>query len=58
MSVLLYLIPLALVLGLVWLAVFIWTLRTRQYDDLAGAAHRILMENDDHPLPPAGKAGG
>lgn len=52
MDILLYLIPLAFVIGLVWLAVFVWTLRTSQYDDMEGAARRILIE-DAHPLPPA-----
>lgn len=51
MSVLLYLIPLALVLGVVWLVVFVWTLKSNQYEDLQGAAERILMD-DDKPLPP------
>lgn len=47
MSVLLYLIPLALVLGLLGLGAFVWSLRSGQYDDLDGAAHRILMDDDD-----------
>jgi nitrogen fixation-related uncharacterized protein len=28
-----------------------WTLRSGQYDDLEGAAHRILFEGNDGPLP-------
>ncbi len=47
MSGLLYLIPIALFLGLLGLAAFLWTLRSNQYDDLDGAAHRILFEDDD-----------
>lgn len=47
MSILLYLIPAALVLGLVGLAAFIWSLKSDQYDDLDGAAHRILMDDDE-----------
>lgn len=50
MDVLEYLIPLALVLGGCGLAFFIWTIRTGQYDDLDGAAQRILID-DDAPLP-------
>lgn len=50
MSVLLYLIPLALLIGFMWLGFFVWTIRSRQYEDLEGAAQRILM-NDDRPLP-------
>lgn len=45
MSVLVYLIPIALMLGLIGLGAFIWSLKSGQYDDLDGAAHRIL--NDD-----------
>lgn len=47
MSGLLYLIPIALALGLLGLIAFLWTLRSNQYDDLDGAAHRILFEEDD-----------
>ena len=51
MSVLLYLIPLALGLGLAGLFAFLWALRSGQFDDLDGAAQRILFD-DDQPLPP------
>ena len=46
MNVLLFLIPLALLLGLGALVVFLWSLRSGQYDDLDGAAHRVLMDDD------------
>ena len=46
MTVLLYLVPLALVLGLLALGGFMWSLRSDQYDDLEGAAHRILSDDD------------
>lgn len=46
-----YLIPVALALGFVGLAAFMWSLRSGQYDDLDGAAERILFEKDDAPLP-------
>jgi cbb3-type cytochrome oxidase maturation protein len=49
MSVLIWLIPLALGLGTLGLAGFLWSLRSGQFDDLEGAAHRILMD-DDQPL--------
>jgi len=49
MSGLLYLIPVALFLGLLGLAAFIWTLKSGQYDDLDGAAERILHDDDDDP---------
>ena len=53
MSILLYLIPLALCLGLAGLFAFLWALRSGQFDDLDGAAERILYD-DDKPLPPRG----
>ncbi len=51
MDILLYLIPAALVLGLIGLGGFLWALKSGQYDDLDGAAYRILFEDDE--LPPA-----
>lgn len=47
MSVLIYLIPIALLLGLIGLGAFIWSLKSGQYDDLDGAARRILLDNDE-----------
>jgi cbb3-type cytochrome oxidase maturation protein len=49
MSDFLYLVPLALLLGLAGLAAFMWTLRTGQYEDLDGAAERILDAHEDVP---------
>lgn len=46
MNVLVVLIPVAMGLGLVGLGAFLWSLRTGQYDDLQGAAERILDEDD------------
>ena len=46
MSVLIYLIPVALFLGLIGLAAFIWSLKSGQYEDLQGAANRILLDED------------
>jgi len=46
MTVLLYLIPIALALGLIGLGAFLWSLRTGQYDDLDGAALRVLDDDD------------
>jgi len=52
MDVLIYLIPISIFLGGVGLAGFLYTLRTRQYDDPDGDAQRILMgEWDDRPKP-------
>ena len=49
----LYLVPIALALGLVGLGAFMWALRSGQYEDLDEAAERILFD-DDRPLPPQG----
>ena len=51
MSILYLLIPLAVVLMAVAIAFFLWTVRTGQYDDLEGPAHRILMDDDDPMIP-------
>lgn len=49
MNVIVYLLPLALGLGLAGLGAFIWSLRTGQYDDLDGAALRVLGDDDIEP---------
>ena len=46
MNVLIFLVPIALGLGLTGLAAFLWSLRSGQYDDLDGAALRILPDDD------------
>ncbi|GGB47107.1 hypothetical protein GCM10011505_30290 [Tistrella bauzanensis] len=57
MDVLVYLIPASLLLALGALAAFMWSLKSGQYDDMDGAAHRILMDDDDMPAPePASRA--
>lgn len=53
MNVLLVLIPAALFLGLLGLGAFLWALRSGQFEDLDGAAERIL--HDDEP-PSSGQA--
>ncbi|MCB9963665.1 MAG: cbb3-type cytochrome oxidase assembly protein CcoS [Rhodospirillales bacterium] len=47
MGILIYLIPAALLLGLAGLGGFIWSLKSGQYEDLEGAAHRILLDDDE-----------
>ncbi|MGD1880596.1 MAG: cbb3-type cytochrome oxidase assembly protein CcoS [Kiloniellaceae bacterium] len=54
MSALIYLIPAALLLGLLGLVGFLWALKSGQFEDLDGAAHRILLDDEDKPLPPSG----
>jgi len=51
MTVLLYLIPIALALGLTGLAAFLWSLRTGQYEDMDGAALRVLSDDDLREAP-------
>jgi cbb3-type cytochrome oxidase maturation protein len=46
MTIVLYLIPVALFLGGLGLTAFLWALRSGQYDDLEGAAARILFDDD------------
>lgn len=51
MNILYLLIPIGVVfLGVaIWL--FVWTVRSGQYDDLEGPAYRILMDDDDPKIP-------
>ena len=51
MNALIYLIPIALFLGLVGLGAFLWSLRAGQYEDLDGAAERILFDDDEDAGP-------
>lgn len=46
MNVLIYLVSIALMLGLTGLVAFLWTLKSGQYADLDGAAVRILPDDD------------
>ncbi|WP_436642587.1 cbb3-type cytochrome oxidase assembly protein CcoS [Microbaculum sp. FT89] len=49
MDVLFVLIPVALGLGLLGLAAFLWAMKSNQFEDLDGAAWRAIMDDD---LPP------
>ncbi|MEI9806171.1 MAG: cbb3-type cytochrome oxidase assembly protein CcoS [Pseudolabrys sp.] len=46
MNVLVYLLPMALGLGLLGLFGFLWALRSGQYNDVEGAAQRVLSDDD------------
>jgi cbb3-type cytochrome oxidase maturation protein len=46
MDILLLLIPCAVSLGLLALAAFFWSLNAKQYEDLDGAAVRILLDDE------------
>lgn len=50
MNILLLLAPFSVFLGLMAVAAFVWTLRAGQYDDIRGAAERILLDDAD-PIP-------
>ncbi len=47
MDILIFLIPVALIMGLIGLGAFLWSLRSGQFEDLDGASMRILI--DDEP---------
>jgi len=47
MKMLIFLIPIALFLGLLGLGAFLWSMRSGQYDDLDGASYRALFEEDE-----------
>lgn len=49
MSALLLLIPVALFLGILGLVAFLWSLKSGQYDDMDGAAERILIDDEAPP---------
>ncbi len=46
MNVLIYLLPMALGLGLIGLFGFMWALKSGQYNDVEGAALRVLDDDD------------
>ncbi len=46
MEVLIYLIPIAIFLGILGLCAFIWAIKSKQFEDLDGAANRILFDDD------------
>lgn len=47
MNALVYLIPIALTLGAGGLVGFFWALKSGQFEDLDGAPHRMLREDDE-----------
>jgi cbb3-type cytochrome oxidase maturation protein len=49
MSVLIYLIPVSIALGAIGLAAFLWTLKSGQYQDMKGAAERVVFDDEDTP---------
>lgn len=51
MDILFLLIPLGLLILAVAIWAFMWAVRSGQFDDLEGPAHRILMDDDDPKIP-------
>lgn len=49
MNMLIYLIPIALFMGGIGLVAFLWSLKSGQYDDMDGAAWRVITQDDDNP---------
>ena len=47
MNILVILIPVALGLGGAGLVLFFWAMRDGQFEDLEGAANRILIDEED-----------
>lgn len=58
MTTLVYLIPIALFLGALGLGAFLWALRSGQYDDLDGAAVRVLLDDENETKDAARPAKG
>lgn len=51
MESVLYLVPLMLILVAVGIGLFSWAVKSGQYDDLEGPAHRILYDDDKEMIP-------
>jgi cbb3-type cytochrome oxidase maturation protein len=47
MDILIFLAPAAILMGAIGLLAFLWSLRSGQYDDLEGAAHRVLIDEEE-----------
>ncbi|WP_156840979.1 cbb3-type cytochrome oxidase assembly protein CcoS [Novosphingobium aquimarinum] len=50
MTILGFLIPLALLMGLIGLGTFFWAMKSGQFEDLDGAAQRILIDDENDPV--------
>jgi cbb3-type cytochrome oxidase maturation protein len=46
MDIIYLLLPIALIIVIIIIAVFFWAVKSDQFDDLEGPAHRILMDDD------------
>jgi cbb3-type cytochrome oxidase maturation protein len=50
-NIIIYLLPIALLLGALGLAGFLWSLKTGQYDDPEGDAWRAIQDDDEKLIP-------
>ncbi|HEY9569111.1 MAG TPA: cbb3-type cytochrome oxidase assembly protein CcoS [Thalassobaculum sp.] len=51
MTALIWLVPIVLAMGIVALLAFLWSMRSNQYEDLDGAAERVLLDRqEDRPI--------
>lgn len=46
MEILYLLVPLAMLIVALMVVIFFWAVRSGQFDDLEGPAHRIIMDDD------------
>ena len=47
MKALIVLVPMTVAMGAAGLVAFLWSMRSKQYEDLDGAAERILIDDED-----------
>lgn len=48
MDIIFLLLPVALIIVVIIIVVFFWAVKSDQFEDLEGPAHRILMDDDDN----------
>lgn len=47
MDIIYLLLPIALIIVIIIAVIFFWAVKSEQFDDLEGPAHRILMDDDN-----------
>ena len=55
MDIIYLLLPVALFIVVIIIGVFFWAVKSDQFEDLEGPAHRILMDDDNKPEQPKTK---
>ena len=48
MDIIYLLLPIALIIVIIIVGIFFWAVKSDQFDDLEGPAHRILMDDDNN----------